>query len=230
MSNTSIKNLSDLNLVECERITDWPVMASYEPVVMFPGPSFMFGFRLGTGGAGTVEYILNRGAKGYPYPFVNYADMEHPDIDFPGNTSSIQAFTPSNNLARIRDILQPTVTDLAKAFDVSRQAVYAWQAGGSIAPENALRLENLARATDILVGSGLKITPLLLRRTIWAGKNLFDIVREDGPVIKAVNALITMIRQEISQRETLQAKLAKHPPVSFDIVEEMGVPMLCEEG
>ncbi len=88
----------------------------------------------------------------------------------------------AENLARIREILKPTITELAQLFGVSRQAVYDWQAGKPTAAENAAKLDDLAKAADALALSGIEGSSQLLRRKIAGGKSLLDVVREGGPV------------------------------------------------
>ena len=56
------------------------------------------------------------------------------------------------------------MTELARTLNVSRQAIYDWQAGASITAENAEKLANLARATDVLAAERLTTSNEILRR------------------------------------------------------------------
>lgn len=182
-------------------------------------PALVFGLGVGTGGALTPDYIKERGTKGYE--FINYKPTT-PTSD-PFWTRS-----PADDLAQIRKVLHPTVTDLANALRVSRQAVYSWQAGSSIAKENAVRLAELARAADLFAKDGLTITAQLLRRSIYEGKNLLEIVRDGGSVQAAAKMLIEIVRREARQRGILQSRLAGRPRLSRDDYEDFGTPMLDE--
>ena len=135
--------------------------------------------------------------------------------------------TPAENLARIREILKPTITELAHLFGVSRQAVYDWQAGKPTAAENAAKLDDLAKAADALALSGIEGSSKMLRRKIAGGKSLLDVVREGGSAASAAQALAQTLGREAKQREQLALRLAGRtkPNVPHD---EYGVPMLDE--
>ncbi len=184
-------------------------------------PALAFGLNVGTGGALTPDYIKERGAKGYE--FVNYKPTT-PTSDLFWTRS------PADDLAQIRNVLHPTVTDLANALRVSRQAVYSWQAGSSIAQENAVRLAELARAADLFAKDGLTVNAQLLRRSIYEGKNLLEIVRDGGSVQAGAQMLIEIVRREARQREILQSRLASRPRLSRDDYDDFGTPMLDERG
>jgi DNA-binding phage protein len=72
--------------------------------------------------------------------------------------------TPGENLARIREVLGPSMSDLATTFGVSRQSVYNWLDGEPIAAENAAKLHDLAlalEATDLLAREGVMVNAAL---------------------------------------------------------------------
>lgn len=105
----------------------------------------------------------------------------------------------AENLAWIRKVLKPTITELAHIFGVSRQAVYDWQAGKPTAPENAARLDDLAKAADALVLSGITSSSQLLRRKIAGGKSLRGVVRKGGSAANAAQALAQTLGREAKQ-------------------------------
>ena len=180
-------------------------------------------FQVGTGGAQTADYYKQRGPKGYAY-----ASM--PCYDSPqaiGNSTNVR--TSTENLAHIRTVLKPAVTDLALALGVSRQAVYDWQNGKSITSENAARLEDLARAADVFAEEGLTASAQLLRRPVASGKTLFDIAREGGSAEEAARILVHRVRRELQQRQLIAERLAnrKRPAKSAD---DYGTPVLDELG
>lgn len=174
---------------------------------------------VGTGGEPTAGYYRLRGLKGYAYSSGEPVPV----------APSAPDRTPAEDLAHIRAVLKPTVTDLALAFGVSRQAVYDWQNGRPIAAENAARLADLARAADAFAAEGLTATAQVLRRPVAAGRTLYGIVREGGSAEDAAGKLCGMLRREARQREALSARLAnrRRPTVSAD---DYGLPMLDELG
>lgn len=182
--------------------------------------ALVFGLSVGTGGTATLGYIKERGSKGYA--FANYSPIKA--LSLLSGTRS-----PVDDLAHIRNVLHPAVTDLSNALGVSRQAVYTWQAGNAIAPENAERLADLARAADLFAKEGLTATAQMLKRRISEGKNLFEIVREGGSAQIAAHALIEILRHEDSQRKLLRAKLGNRPRLSRDSYDELGTPIFNDK-
>ena len=147
------------------------------------------------------------------------------EVDIAAQTDVVR--TSAENLARIREILKPTITELANLFGVSRQAVYDWQAGKPLAQENAAKLEDLAKAADVLAATGIDGSSQLLRRNIAGSKSLLDVVREGGSATSAAQMLAQTLVREAKQRERLALRLAGRakPNVPHD---DYGVPMLDE--
>jgi hypothetical protein len=116
------------------------------PVVLgFLASLPVFGFQVGTGGALTIDYLKTRGSKGYAFVACD------PDRE---RTVTSRVSSPAEDLDQIRTVLRPSVTDLAKALGVSRQAIYDWQAGRPIAAANVARLQDVARAADLFAREG----------------------------------------------------------------------------
>lgn len=174
---------------------------------------------VGTGGQPTADYYRQRGMKGYALAVYDSA----PDIQ-PRPTR-----TPAEDLAHVRATLKPSVTDLASALGVSRQAVYDWNQGKPVAPTNAARLADLARAADVLSMEGLTTTGNILRRPIVAGKSLFDIVRDGGAAEDAARKLLQIVQREQQQRERLAVRLAGRRRLASSVAD-YGSPMLDEVG
>src|SRR5579863_6432989 len=176
------------------------------------------GFGVGTGGAATFDYIKERGNKGYCYLFIPY-DWSNKKND------ARPSRTPAEDLEHIRMVLRPAVTDLADVLGVSRQALYDWQSGKSVAPGNASRLADLARAADIFAIEGMTGTSRALRRPIRNGKSFYDVVREGGCAEEAARTLAEIVRGEIRQRQALKARLAGQQRPPRQAFEEVGAPM-----
>lgn len=193
----------------------------YLPVVLVIAALPVCGLQVGTGGASTIDYLRHRGSKGYGFAIYDQATLE-------SDTGNLR--TPVEDLARIQNVLHPAVTDLAKALSVSRQAIYDWRVGKSIASENATHLADLARAADLFFQEGLTTTPQLLRRPLFEGKNLFEIIRDGGSAEKAAHMLIKVVRRENIQREALKALLAHRAKPTRDAYEDLGTPTLDEKG
>ena len=170
---------------------------------------------VGTGGHMTVDYLVERQDRGYKFN------------EF-GRTILRQAFverTPVENLRYIREVLKPSVTDLANLFGVSRQSVYDWQNGTTPSPDHIARLQNIAKAATVFAVEGSTASAQLLRRPVAGGKTLFDIIREGGSAEDAARTLVQMNRREQTQRESLKTRLVGRRPRTD---AEYGVPMLGE--
>lgn len=182
-------------------------------------PSFFL--RVGTGGDSLGAYLIYRNSTGSGF-FKREADSH--SVAPPSRTNS------SEDLAHIRAVLKPNVTDLARALGVSRQSVYSWQSGAPVSADNAERLARLARAADILAGADFSPTAHITRRPIAEGKNLFEIVREGESAEDAARTLIKIIRRERTQRDNLRKRLATRRQPTRDDFLDLGAPMLDEDG
>ena len=115
--------------------------------------------------------------------------------------------SPSENLARIREVLAPAVSDLAATFGVTRQSVYNWANGEPIADVNAEKLRDLAQAADLLADAGIEINASLLKRKFANGKTLLQVAQADDSARDAALLLIQICKREAEQRERQNARL-----------------------
>lgn len=118
------------------------------------------------------------------------------------------ARTPAEDLARIRDVMSPAVSDLANALKVSRQTVYNWINGEQPKPDHIDKLRDLAHAADIVSEAAIAMTGALLKRKIVEGKNLFEILRNDGSARDAAQLLVQTVRREEDQRKRMAMRFA----------------------
>ena len=180
-------------------------------------------FAIGTAGLATASFLENRAATANWPISIALADAANDSVGGPVSVSR----TPAQDLARIREILRPTVMELANLFGVSRQAVYDWQAGSQPAVETAKQLAELARAADVFADAGLTASSQTLRRKLSTGLTLLETLRSGGSVVDAAGVLTETLVREGKQREALTRRLAgrRHTPVSRD---DIGIPTLDE--
>jgi transcriptional regulator with XRE-family HTH domain len=171
----------------------------------------------GTGGEQTENFYRTRGDRGYSFARFNSQNTE----------PLSRERTAAENITHIRDALKSSVTELASIFGVSRQAIYDWQSGKPIAQENLERLEDVAKAADIILGDTLLQSSRSLRRKIAGGKTIFETVRDGGSAQDAVRILASMLRREADQRNAMQARLANRNKPSLQAFD-LGVPTLRE--
>lgn len=119
--------------------------------------------------------------------------------------------TPSENLARIREVLNPAVSELAVTFGVSRQSVYNWLNGEPVVQENATKLQDLAQAADVLVYAGVAVNAALLKRKFAKGRTLLQVAQAGESVRDAALLLVQIHKREATQRERMNARFANRP-------------------
>ena len=136
--------------------------------------------------------------------------------------------TPIDDLARIRQVLKPTVLELANLFGVSRQAIYDWQSGAQPNDQTALRLAELARAADVFALSDVTVNPQTLRRKVTGGVTVLDAVMNGNNAVELARQLVKTLQRENSQRERMAAQLAGRKSVRADS-SDYGSPRLDEK-
>jgi transcriptional regulator with XRE-family HTH domain len=161
---------------------------------------------IGTGGELSLEH-LQRSARQAQHmvSVVEVAEVE-------------QVRTPSENLSRIREVLNPAVSDLATTFGVSRQSVYNWLNGEPVADENATKLQDLAQAADVLAHEGVGINAALLKRKFANGRTLMQVAQAGESARDAALMLVQVHKREAVQRERMNARFANRAktPASAD--------------
>jgi hypothetical protein len=179
-------------------------------------------FLVGTGGLGTATYITERNERGYR--FEGFGLGAERSVQ---SNAKLEEPSAAKNLARVKEVFEPSITELASLLEVSRQTIYNWQAGQPIAPENERRLDQLARAADVLDEQGLAQKISALRRPISGGKNFFELVQMGSHPDIVARTLAKTMQDEKAQRKRLEERLAnrKRKPTDFD---EVGSPHLDE--
>lgn len=180
-------------------------------------------FLVGTGGLLTPNYVAARDERGYRLQDFGYPAHAHTE------GTPLRFRNSTENLGRIREVLKPTVTELASLLGVSRQAIYNWQGGQPIAEQNDLRLEQLARAADLLSEEGLADNPSIMRRKLPGGKTLFESVRSGDAADTAASALISMVKRELAQRQAVSSRLTGRARKPID-AGDIGAPSFDERG
>ena len=164
---------------------------------------------IGTGGELSLEHLQRSAQRGqHMVPVADVAEIE-------------QVRTPGENLSRIRETLNPAVSDLATTFGVSRQSVYNWLKGEPVADENAAKLQDLAEAADILAHEGLDMNVALLKRKFANGRTLMQVAQAGESARDAALMLVAIQKREAVQRARMNARFAnreKTPPsADFDL-------------
>ena len=172
----------------------------------------------GTGGLMTAGSIAERDQRGY-----RLGNFEYPACNAPARSGLHSVRNAAKDLARIKAVFDPSVTDLASLFGVSRQTIYNWQAGQPLAEENEHRLERLVRAADIITAHGLAENHSVLRRPLAGGKGFFALVKEGRDSEETARVLVETVQRELQQRKRLDERLAGRTRKPLDI-DDLGAP------
>jgi transcriptional regulator with XRE-family HTH domain len=122
------------------------------------------------------------------------------------------------NLLHIREILSPSIAELASALGVSRQSIYNWINGEQIAEENSSKLQNIAQAADIISSARGLHKSTILKRKIANGKTFFELVKNGESPQNAADTLVQIHQRESIQRDHIKAQFAdrKRTPATAD--------------
>lgn len=130
------------------------------------------------------------------------------DLDLPPFVEVKAARTSTEDLTRIREVLSPTISELAALFGVTRQSIYNWINGDPIAPENAARLHELAHAADLLAHEKITVDRALLKRKFVNGRTLLQVGQNGGSIRDAAALLVQILKDESVQRKHIEARFA----------------------
>jgi DNA-binding transcriptional regulator YiaG len=126
-----------------------------------------------------------------------------------GQVTEVEAVrSPGEDLARIREVLKPAVSDLATTFSVSRQSVYNWLNYEPVADDNAAKLQDLAQAADVLAHAGVLVNATLLKRKFANGRTLMQVAQAGESARDAALMLVQIHKREAAQRERMNARFA----------------------
>jgi transcriptional regulator with XRE-family HTH domain len=160
---------------------------------------------IGTGGALTAEYVKQRKDG---IVFSGSGDVHARDL---------LVATQAEDLTRIKGALKLTVSELADCIGVSRQSVYNWKSGSEIKAKHAAKLENLKKASDVILAANMDVSAFSLARKLPGGKTLLETISGDGDGRVAAQSLLQMLNQESAERKALDERLAgRKQPVPYD--------------
>lgn len=152
--------------------------------------------RVGTAGARTIETrsVCNN-------LFAPQLEVAEPQPEF------IQR-SAADNLRLIRTVFSPTMSELALVLGVSRQSLYNWLNGEEPGAEHLSKIADIALAADLFIDEGISLTGNAIKRKVFGGKSFFEVVADGATASNAAATLITLIKKENSQRNSLDQRLA----------------------
>jgi DNA-binding transcriptional regulator YiaG len=133
----------------------------------------------------------------------------------------------SQDITHIIDIMNISVSELARVFQVSRQAVHNWINGAALSPQNTEYLSKLAQAAHIFAEAKIEIRPSMLRRKLDDNDSLLDAIKNGVDISSSVKQLIETLSLEAKQRQRLSSRLEGHENIPIPI-DAFGAPHLNE--
>ena len=172
---------------------------------------------IGTAGSRYIQANLNRQSQASLFP--------HLKVNIDNNVAASR--TIAEDLIRVRTVLKPTVSELAKVFGVSRQAIYNWQSGEDPQPIYADKIKDLAYAADVIAGEAITLNGHILKRKISNGETLFEIATSGGSSKDAAQKLVKILRKESEQRKLLASRLQVRAKTTINS-QDIGIPLINE--
>ena len=118
-------------------------------------------------------------------PFMIDASASFKDVE------QIDVRTVAEHIENIRGVFDPSISDLALLFDVSRQTVYKWMSGTSTPePDKSARIAEFSRTADEFRKSEVLRAGSLLKMKTFDGRSLMDLFRSGESRDEHVKTLI----------------------------------------
>lgn len=127
--------------------------------------------------------------------------------DYTYSESEIHTSEIKSNLTEkfqtIKDVLDLTIIEQAKYFDVSRQSIYKWLRGeAQPSKHNLLLLNEIDKAAMILAKNNFSGS-IYAERVIENSKNLIDLVKEHKDGERYASLLVDILKNEQQERDEL---------------------------
>ena len=185
-------------------------------------PAISQAYLPGTGGEVSFESLVERGDMGYGYPWFRVSERN-------SMSRRIDLSNPREMVARIRERIKLSISELASICGVSRQAVYKWMSDEppALEPTNRSTLQGLDEAQCILERANIIASPWILDRRIVNGKTFRENLRDGFSAAEWASAVVEVLREEASNRARLDRQLGDRKK-SADEISEWGTPWLSE--
>lgn len=155
----------------------------------------LIGALAGTGGQITVDQVIRHYGTGSAIPAAL------------GPSARAQEQGVAIELRLIRELLRLSVAETAELFGVTRPTIYSWQNGNPISPENAERLQEIARALEPHLQTIESQVGRLAHRAIEGRSTLLQRLAQGADAQAAIGRLTDILGREAAQRERLSRRL-----------------------
>lgn len=128
----------------------------------------------------------------YVQPRVQFAFDPTEAAFFASSDPDVDVRSVAQHLANIREILSPSMSELAKDLGITRQALYKWLSGEN-QPDDETKtfvITNLSNVADTFSKAGIGDAKMLVKMKAFNGMSLMDIIKEGEDWHKPVQVLI----------------------------------------
>ena len=140
----------------------------------------------------------------------------------PSRVKQVDARSPAEHVANIRDVFAVNMSDLASVLEVTRRTVYAWLAGQEPKGEAVIRIQQLSHAADKFNQANIIRLDKLVHRPILNGRSLLDILKTDEDPVAALGTLKVIADKEAQTRREPKGA-GKHLRSLDDVLGESSV-------
>ena len=179
---------------------------------------------------------------GASYPVNTFKQWRHyvqPKVPFVFDTAD-SAFTPvtdtvvdvrsiAQHLANIREVLSPSMSDLAKDLGITRQALYKWLSGEN-QPDDLLKTQyiiTLSNIADKFAAENITDAKLLIKMKAFNGLSLIDLIKRGEDWQQPVSVLIDEAKTMNAAAENANFVASKAMPTN-DWLASISIPATTE--
>jgi len=147
-------------------------------------------FLVGTGASYPVDGYKHW--RHYVQPRVQFAFDSSEGVIFTASNSDVDVRSVAQHLANVREVLSPSMSELAKDLGITRQALYKWLSGENQPDDEfkTLVITNLSNIADTFSKAGIADAKMLVKMKAFNGRSLMDLVKDGETWHKPVQILI----------------------------------------
>ena len=143
----------------------------------------------------------------------------------------VTSLSPAEQIRLIRETLSLNMSQMAELMEVTRPTAYRWLDGKeSDRGETAGKIKSLAVETKKIKDMNIPRVDLLLKRPLFEGKSLFDLLIENKDISHELEELKSIGDRE---EETRQSSKIPHEKKNFsrilEAADELSTPIFFEE-
>ncbi|WP_210448443.1 helix-turn-helix domain-containing protein [Pantoea ananatis] len=143
----------------------------------------------------------------------------------------VEVRTTSQHLENIRNIMSPSMSELAKDLGVTRQALYKW-VSGEYKPDNEANEEyilTLSKIADEFARSNVSNVKDLVKVKAFEGKTLIDLVKSGGDWSTGISLLIAEAKaRDIEYQQVMNSSIKTKPNENWK--SYISIPGMDEKG